>query len=65
MLDTAQRIFEHDNKNGRLLAWVAKGQFAMTHISEVKDVTGEILRSPPRDINNRFGSCYRHSYSSV
>lgn len=57
MLDTAQRIFEHGNMNGRLLAWLAKGQFAMTHISGVKEVTGEILRSSS-DINNRFLSYY-------
>lgn len=33
MLTTAQRIFEHGNRNGRLLAWLAKGQFATTRIS--------------------------------
>lgn len=58
MLDTAQRIFKHGNKNGRMLVWLAKGQFATTHLSGVRDQDGGLLRSPV-DINNRFCSYYR------
>lgn len=67
MLDSAQRIFEHGNKNGRMLVWLAKGQFAMMYISGVTDVTGELLRSPSvllLSINHRFLRYYRQLYSS-
>lgn len=36
MLNTAQRVFEFGNKNGRLLAWLAKRQFDATYISGIR-----------------------------
>lgn len=32
LLNTAQRVFEYGDKNGRLLAWLARGKFAATHM---------------------------------
>lgn len=36
LLSMAQNIFEYCNRSGRLMAWLAKGQFAV--ISGVKDL---------------------------
>lgn len=63
LLNTAQRVFEYKNKNGRLLMWLAKGQLSFTHISGIRDSEGEVLRSPS-SINERFLLYYQHLYSS-
>lgn len=63
MLDSAQRVFEFGDKNGRLLAWLAKGQHAVTHIGRVRDLDGRIL-TDSADINARFLTFYQTLYSS-
>lgn len=53
MLHSAQRVFEHGDKNGRLLAWLAMGQTPSTHIAEIRDEDGSVLTSPGK-INAMF-----------
>lgn len=53
MFYTRQRIFEYGDKNGRLLARLAKTQNPMTYIVSVRGVDGSPLVSP-ESINNRF-----------
>lgn len=36
LLDKAQRVFEYGDKNGRLLAWLAKGQFMTAHVGRLR-----------------------------
>lgn len=62
-LHLAQRIFEFRNQNGKMLAWLAKGQFAVTTISGVRDQMGTILRMPS-EINDRFLLYYKQLYST-
>lgn len=63
MLDGAQRVFEFGNKNGRLLAWLARGQHAVTHIGRLKGSDGRPL-TRQADIDERFLEFYRDLYSS-
>lgn len=58
-----QQVFEFGDKNGRLLVWLAKGQFAVTHIGGIKGSSGELLTSPD-SINYRFLQFYQELYSS-
>lgn len=45
------------------MVWLAKGQFAVTHIGGVKDSEGMLLKSAS-NINNRFAQYYQHLYFS-
>lgn len=54
---------EYGDKNGRLLAWLAKGQYATTHIGRLRGVDGSLLNTP-ETISNRFLQFYRELYSS-
>lgn len=40
MLSTAQRVFEYRDKNGKLLAWLSRGQISTTHIGRIRDERG-------------------------
>lgn len=40
MLDSAQRVFKFGDKNGRLLAWLAKERHTVTHIGRLKALDG-------------------------
>lgn len=62
LLYKAQGVFEHGNKNGKSLAWLAKGQFPAIHISGIRDADGELLRLPAC-INDRFFQYYKTLYS--
>lgn len=42
----AQRVFEYDDKNVKLLAWLAKSQFAITHLGRIHDIDGQSLTFP-------------------
>lgn len=63
MLHSAQRVFEHGDKNGRLLARLAKGQTSSTHIAGVRDERGHMI-TPPGGINTKFSQFYQGVYSS-
>lgn len=63
MLDSAQRVFEFGDKNGKLLAWLARGRNSMTHIGRVKAIDGRLLTTP-MDINARFLELYQNLYAS-
>lgn len=39
-VDGAKRVFKFGTKNGTLLAWLAKGQYMVTHIGRLKDLDG-------------------------
>lgn len=58
-----KKIFEYGSKSGRLMVWLAKGQFAVTHIGGVKDSEGMLLKSHS-NINNRFAQFYQNLYFS-
>lgn len=58
MLYSKQKIFEYGNKNGRLLAWLARGQTTSTHIASIRDARGQLVSSL-EDINNRFSEFLR------
>lgn len=64
MLASAQRVLEYGDKNGRLLAWLAKGQFAPTHVGRLRSGDGTILTTPEM-IGNRFLEFYQDLYSST
>lgn len=63
MLDSAQRVFEFGDKNGKLLAWLARGQHTVTRIGKLRDLNGCPLIAP-EDISARFLEFYRALYSS-
>lgn len=42
LLYSQQTIFEYGDKNGCLLAWLAKSQTALTHIATIRDVRGRL-----------------------
>lgn len=63
MLHSAQRVFEHGDKNGQLLVWLAKGQTSSTHIAGVRDEGGHMITSP-EGINTEFSQFYQGVYSS-
>lgn len=56
-------MFEFGDKNGRLLAWLARGQTSSTHIAGIRDGGGQLITSP-EDINDRFSQFYQEVYSS-
>lgn len=53
MVHSAQQIFEHGNKNGRLLAWLARGQSLTTPVGSIRLRGGELVSSPDH-VNTRF-----------
>lgn len=53
LLYSQQRAFEYGDKNGCLLAWLAKRQSPTTHIVSVRDANGHPLLAPDL-INNYF-----------
>lgn len=63
LLYSAQRVFEHGGKNGKLLAWLAKGSIPSTPIGSIRDRSG-ILLTAPNSINSRFREYLKEVYSS-
>lgn len=63
ILHSAQRVFKYGDKNGRLLAWLARGQVSSTHIANIQDEGGQLITSP-EGINARFSQFFRYVYSS-
>lgn len=63
MLACAQRVFEYGDKNDRLLAWLAKGQYATTHVGRLRNADGALLTTPGA-ISNRFLQFYQQLYST-
>lgn len=63
MLHSAQRVFEHGDKNGRLLAWLSRGQSSPTHIAGIQDEGGHLIKCP-EGINTRFSQFFQGIYSS-
>lgn len=59
----SQRIFEHGEKTGRMLAWLSRGQMVSTPVANIRDDTGRLLTDPD-EINSRFASYYVDLYSS-
>lgn len=51
------------DKNGRLLAWLAKGQYAPTHVGRLRDTDGTLLTIHEM-ISSRFLQYYQELYSS-
>lgn len=39
LLAIAKQVFEFGDKNGKLLVWLNKGQYAVTHIGRIACVT--------------------------
>lgn len=58
-----QRIFEYGNKNGRLLAWLARGPVGSTYIARIRDAHG-VLLSSPEDISSRFYTFFQEVNTS-
>lgn len=63
LLDGSQRVFEFGDKNGRMLAWLARGQQGVTHIGCPRGQDGRLL-TLQADISGRFLGFYQALYSS-
>lgn len=63
MIDSAQRVFEYGDKNGRLLAWLARGQHLVTHIGRLRGPEDRLL-TLQADINEQFLRFYQTLYAS-
>lgn len=63
LLNQSQRIFEQEERTGRLLSWLSREQSGLTTIAQIQASDGTLL-STPKDINQRFADYYQLLYSS-
>lgn len=63
LLHSAQKVFEFRGKNGKLLAWLAKGDIPATPIDCVRDKDDHILTASDQ-INACFLQFFQDLYSS-